>query len=497
MSVDDGSGSQTHHDQPGGRPAADSAGDSAHAASDAQSGERATGERDPANDPTSAGATHANTNAANANAESAQAADALAAFIDASPSPYHAVANAARLLQQEGFRQVRESESWTAVPQQGYVVREGSLAAWDLRGWDGSTGLRIIGAHTDSPNLRVRPNPDRRRFGWDQLAVDVYGGPLLTSWLDRDLGLSGRVTVRGNDHGFDVRLVKVDEPLLRVPHLAIHLDRGANEGLAVNPQNHLVPVWGATGSAPDFTAYLAGLLDVPQRDVLGWDLMTHDLTPVRRLGHHQDLLAAPRLDNLASSYASLAALIGTTSAPRTPQAGRLVVLFDHEEIGSVTNRGGDSQFLPSLIERLVTSTTPQATRDDVLRVYATSVIASADMAHAIHPNYPERYETDHLALIGGGPVLKINAKGRYATDATGTAYAALAAEQAGTGLQRFVVRGDMPCGSTIGPMSSALVGAVTFDIGAPMLSMHSVRELMGVADVSAYVDFLTAFLAPA
>jgi len=259
-------------------------------------------------------------------------------------------------------------------------------------------------------------------------------------------------------------------------------------------------VWGATGSAPDFRSWLAGELDLAPEAVLAWDLMTHDLTPAARLGRVQDLIAAPRLDNLASAYAGCRALIAACERRASGATGRtpyvpLLVLFDHEEVGSTTNRGGDSQFLPAVLERIVLARGGE--RADVLRALAGSLVCSADMAHAVHPNYAERLDPQHHVLVGGGPAVKVNSKARYASDATGIAAARLAAEQAGVGLQTFVSRGDLPCGSTIGPMTAALTGAITVDVGAPMLSMHSARELMAAADVPPYVALLTAFLAPA
>jgi aspartyl aminopeptidase len=459
-------------------------------------------------------------------------AAALLRFVDASPSPYHAVATARAALVAAGFVELAETQEWPGEPGRYVVVREGSLAAWSTvhlpatapapgsAAAPGSAGspaapvpaFRLVGAHTDSPNLRVRPQPDVTRLGWDQLGLEAYGGALLNSWLDRDLGLSGRVAVRAGarqgdaaPHGVQLLLWRHDEPLLRIPQLAIHLERGVNEnGLTLNPQAHLVPVWGATGAAPAFRDWLAEQLDVPPADVLAWDLMTHDLTASTRLGRTGDLIAAPRLDNLGSCWAGTQALVeaceriaagGTTAATGGAPYVPLLVLFDHEEVGSRTNRGGDSQFLPAVLERIVLAR--GGDRQDVLRSLAGSLICSADMAHAVHPNYADRAEPQHQVLLGHGPAVKVNSKARYASDATGIAAARLAAEQAGVPLQAFVTRGDMPCGSTIGPMSASLTGAVTVDVGAPMLSMHSARELTGAADMAAYAALLTAFLAPA
>ena len=430
-------------------------------------------------------------------------ADRLGAFIDASPSPFHAVQTALGRLTDAGYQLLAETQPWPSAPGRYVVCREGTLAAWDTLASPATahTGFRVLGGHTDSPNLRIKPQPDVTREGWDQLGVEVYGSPLLTTWLDRDLGLSGRVAVRDPDGpwGSRQRLVRVDDPLLRVANLAIHLDRSVHdEGVRLNPQLHLAPIWGATGAAPTLRAWLAQRLDVAEADVLAYDLMTHDLAPSARLGHARDLLAAPRLDNLATAYAGVEALLAAGADLEAGSgAGRhipLLVLFDHEEIGSMTDRGAFSSFLPGLLERVVLSR--GGGRDDLHRALADSLVCSADMAHATHPNYVERHEQAHRIAVNGGPVLKVNSKGRYASDAPGEAAFELACEQAGVPMQRFVVRSDLPCGWTIGPMSAALTGVVTVDVGAPMLSMHSAREMCGADDPAMYVAALTAMLAP-
>jgi aspartyl aminopeptidase len=415
----------------------------------------------------------------------------LCAFLDASPTPFHACAAAASLLDEAGFRQLAERDRWPATAGAYYLIRGASLIAWRTGDDpDPAAAFRIVGAHTDSPGLRIKPNPDLTSQGWQQLGVEVYGGPLLASWVDRDLGLAGRIAVRdGGAAG--TRLLTVDEPLLRVSELAIHLNRGVNtEGLTLNPQVHLAPHWGLGERPADLRGFLAGRLDVARTDVLGWDLLAYDLTPARRIGLDRALIASARLDNQATCYAGVHALI---RAGRTPHR-TVLALFDHEEVGSVSERGAQSALLATTIERIVLAA--GGGREDVLRALAGSVVASGDMAHATHPNYPDRHEPNHRIAMNGGPVLKINAQLRYATDAVGAAAFELACEQAGVPVQRFVVRSDLPCGSTVGPITSALTGATTVDFGAPTLSMHSIRELCGVADQVMYADALTAFLAP-
>jgi aspartyl aminopeptidase len=420
----------------------------------------------------------------------------LCAYVDASPSPFHACAQAAARLEDAGFTRLYETDRWPQEPGRHYLLRGGSLVAWSGEHADGPpTPFRVVGAHTDSPNLRVKPQPDATRAGWQMLGVEVYGGPLLNSWLDRDLGLSGRVAVRGGDGGLEHRLVHVDEPVLRVPQLAIHLDREANEGLKLNAQQHLSPLWGVGTTPGDFRAFVGKACDTDTDAVLGWELMTHDLTPSRRIGRDRDLIAAPRLDNLATSFAGVQALVAAVEqAPARPVVP-VLVLFDHEEVGSMSERGAFSTLLPAVLERIVRAA--GGDRDEYLRALAASVIASGDMTHATHPNYPDRHDPEHRVRVNAGPVLKTNAKLRYATDALGAAAFVSACEQAGVPLQHFVSRSDLPCGSTVGPMTAALTGATTVDFGAPTLSMHSARELCGALDPAMYAGALGAFLSPA
>ncbi|MGH3384729.1 MAG: M18 family aminopeptidase [Nocardioidaceae bacterium] len=422
-------------------------------------------------------------------------ATGLCTYVDASPSPFHACEEAASRLERAGFARLAETDAWPTDRGRYYLLRGGSLVAWSSEYADGAaTPFRVVGAHTDSPNLRIKPQPDLARAGWQLLGVEVYGGPLLNSWLDRDLGLSGRVAVRGSD-GVEPRLVRVDDPILRVAQLAIHLDREANDGLKLNQQQHLAPLWGIGTSPGDFREYVAAACGAEPADVLGWDLMTHDLTPSRRIGRDSDLIAAPRLDNLATSYAGVQALLAAVDVPPARPWVQVLVLFDHEEIGSMSERGAFSTLLPAVLERVVRAA--GGDRDHYLRALAGSVVASGDMGHATHPNYADRHEPEHQIAINAGPVLKINAKGRYATDGLGAAAFAAACEQAAVPMQRFVNRTDLPCGSTVGPTTAALTGATTVDFGAPALSMHSAREMCGARDPAMYAGALAAFLSPA
>jgi aspartyl aminopeptidase len=425
---------------------------------------------------------------------SGQLSDArgLLRFIDAAPSPFHAVAEVRTRLEALGFQALVESDAWPTAPGRHLVVRGGSLVAWAT---DGDrrvdAGFRIIGAHTDSPNLRIKPNPDTGVAGIRQLGVEVYGGALLNSWLDRDLGLSGRVAVRAGS-SIEMRLFRVDRALLRVPQLAIHLDRGVNEnGLKLNPQQHLAPLW-ATGPVDDggFRRFLADELAVGPDDVLAWDAMAHDIAPSALLGVDDEFVSAPRIDNLASCYAAVAAL--GRSLDSASRQVPVICLFDHEEVGSQSAQGADSSMLATVLERVVHGVAGDG--DAFHRAMARSICISADGAHATNPNYAERHEPAHHIAVNGGPVLKVNSNVRYATDACTGAVVALACEQAGVPLQRFVVRSDMPCGSTIGPITAARLGIPTVDVGMAQLAMHSARELCGSRDPGLLIEALTALL---
>ncbi|RNI22834.1 M18 family aminopeptidase [Flexivirga caeni] len=424
-----------------------------------------------------------------------EAGAGLIDYLDASPTPFHACAQSARLLTAAGFRQVAETEAWPAEPGGYFLIRGGSLLAWSTRHSAGpTTAIRLVGAHTDSPNFRIKPQPDLARAGWQLLGVEPYGGLIAPSWMDRDLGLAGRVAVRDSG-GVSERLFHAAEPLLRISRLAIHLDRSAREGEQLNPQQHLVPHWGLGQHAGDFTGYLADQLQVAESDVLAWDAMTFDLQPAAFFGRDRELIAGARMDNLATSYAGTVALIRAHDAAPAAPTTQVLALFDHEEIGSVSERGAQSALLMTTLERI--THTLGGGREELHRALAASVIASGDMAHATHPNYADRHEPQHQIAMNGGPVLKVNTNLRYATDSVGAAAFSLACEQAGVPVQRFVVRSDLPCGSTVGPITSALTGVTTVDFGAPTLSMHSVRELVGTQDQRMYADALTAFLSPA
>jgi len=415
--------------------------------------------------------------------------DDLIEFVAASPSPYHAAANVAERLIAAGFRRVAETDAWDGDAGGRFVLRGGAIVAWYVpEGAEATRGFRIFGAHTDSPTLRVKPRPDTGAVGWRQIAVELYGGTLLNTWLDRDLGLSGRVVLRDGRE----RLVFVDRPLLRVPQLAIHLDRAVNEsGLQLDKQQHMTPVWGL-GPVDEgaLIRFVADELGVRAGDVTGWDLMVHDVQRPAYIGRDRELLASARLDNLLSVHAGLAALLAAArdDVPHIPVLGA----FDHEETGSASTTGAAGPLLETVLTRVVSAR--GGSLEDRARAFADSYHLSSDVGHAVHPNYVGRHEPGHHPVPNGGPILKVNTNQRYATDARGRSVWAAACERAGVPWQTFVGINSMACGSTIGPITATRLGIETVDVGAACLSMHSARELCGADDPFLLAAAAAAFL---
>ena len=426
----------------------------------------------------------------------------MLAYLEASPSPYHAVAASAELLASVGALELSEADAWPAGPGAFFLRRGGALVAWLVpEGVRAVDGFRVVAAHTDSPNLRLRPRPELGREGLRQLAVEPYGGVLRNSWLGRDLGVSGRLALR---RGGPEVLVRLDEPVCHLAQLAIHLDREVNErGLVLNPHGQLDPIMGLDEAGPgevvsgEVVAVLAARAGVDAAEVVAFDLMLHDLNPPRLVGPAGQLFASGRLDNLCSAYLATAALAslagGTTRASDAPMVA-VAVLFDHEEVGSTSAEGAQGTLLSSVLERVVLGL--GGGREELFRALARTVVASLDMTHATHPNYPERHDPAHPVRLGGGPVVKVNADRRYATDPAGTATFAAACAAAGVPLQTFVNRADLPCGSTVGPFLAARLGVTTVDVGLGQLAMHAARELAGAADPPMMAAALGAFLAP-
>ncbi|MFG2439752.1 M18 family aminopeptidase [Streptomyces sp. NPDC048508] len=417
--------------------------------------------------------------------------DDLMSFLAAGPTPYHAVATAAERLEKAGFRQVAETDAWDATTGGKYVLRGGAIVAWYVpEGAEPHTPFRIVGAHTDSPNLRVKPLPDTGAHGWRQVAVEIYGGPLLNSWLDRDLGLAGRLSLRDGS----TRLVNIDRPLLRVPQLAIHLDRSVStDGLKLDKQRHLQPIWGLGDPREgDLISFLEDEAGLPAGEVTGWDLMTHSVERPAYLGRDKELLAGPRMDNLLSVHAGTAALAAVATTDTGLSYIPVLAAFDHEENGSQSDTGADGPLLGGVLERSVFAR--GGSYEDRARAFAGTVCLSSDTGHAVHPNYAERHDPTHHPRVNGGPILKVNVNNRYATDGSGRALFAAACEKAGVPFQSFVSNNSMPCGTTIGPITAARHGIRTVDIGVAILSMHSARELCGADDPFLLTNALVAFL---
>lgn len=436
---------------------------------------------------------------------------ALLDYIDRSPTPFHCVAETARQLDAAGFTAVDEGAPWDLAPGGAhYFIRGGALIAFELGAKPPrEAGFRLIGAHTDSPNLRLKPQPDVTRAGYRQLGVEVYGGVLEYTWLDRDLGLAGRVTLAGaaRPSALEAHLVDIRRPILRVPSLAIHLNREIrSDGLKLNSQKHLVPMLGLAPISRDkgggdkdevgaLRRLVAAELDVDPARVLGWDLALCDVVPPTVGGLDGEFIFAPRLDNQASCHAGLAALL--RARDRAPSdATRVVCLFDHEEVGSQTTAGADGSLVEWTLRRLAAMGAEGSETDALVRATTRSFQVSADMAHAVHPNYEDRHEPDHKPLLNGGPVIKVNTNQRYATAGDGAALFTALCREADVPCQTFVNRTDLACGTTIGPISAARLGVATVDVGNPMLSMHSIREQGGALDHPRMIEVMARFLSP-
>ncbi|MEO6955856.1 MAG: M18 family aminopeptidase [Antricoccus sp.] len=418
----------------------------------------------------------------------AEHASDLAQFVVASPSSFHAAAEVARRLTEAGFIAQDESAAWSASPGGHYLVRDGAAIAW----WvptdaDATTPFRVLGAHTDSPSFKLKPQPVVRSAGWQQVGVEVYGGPLINSWLDRDLGLAGRVcAIDGAQH-----LIKTGA-VMRIPQLAIHLDRQVNDaGLQLDKQRHTAPIWSVVdaGLVPDVLSHIAQLARLSVTEVGGYDLLAFDTQQPAVIGSAGEFLAAGRLDNLSSVHAGLQALI----AAATDGGAAIMVLaaFDHEEIGSGSRSGAAGPILEDVMRR--TTTALGGGVDEYARAIAASYCLSADAGHGVHPNYPERHDPVNQPILGGGPLLKINANQRYSTDAPGSALWRRCCAAAGVPTQEFVSNNQLPCGSTIGPITATRTGMRTIDVGVPLLSMHSVRVMCGLADPYALARATTEF----
>jgi aspartyl aminopeptidase len=416
--------------------------------------------------------------------------DELLTFLGEAVTPFHAVAAMSRRLTSAGFEAVTAFDPDTMVPGKGYFMTRQGSSLIALRAGEGepNEGLRLVGAHTDSPNLSVKPNPVLGRGGCVQLSVDVYGGALLNPWFDRDLALAGRVTLLNKAGQLESVLFNSGAAVAVVPSLAIHLDREANKQRSINPQKDILPlVMLGEADTFDLKAWLAERLAGENSDyhgmrVMDYELSLYDTQRPGRVGIDQSFIASARLDNLLSCYAGLSAMIDATDAEWS-----MLVATDHEEVGSASTVGAQG---PMLMDAL-TALMPAPQRNQTLR--HASWMLSVDNAHAVHPNYMDKHDDQHSPRLGGGPVIKINRNQRYATDSEGAARLRLLAERAEVDVQAFVMRADLACGSTIGPITATETGIPTTDLGVPTLAMHSIRELACVEDIPQLTALLQAF----
>jgi len=408
--------------------------------------------------------------------------DGLIDFLNASPTPFHATSAMVNQLETADFRQLNETETWDLTPGRYFVTRnQSSIIAFVIGSRSlPESGIRMVGAHTDSPCLKVKPNPIRTKHGYQQLGVEVYGGVLLNPWFDRDLSLAGRVTSEDAAGNIVNSLVNLREPIAVIPSLAIHLDREANNARKVNPETDIPPVL----LQEDESFRLASLIaeQIQDREILATELSFYDTNPARIIGLNREFLASARLDNLLSCYTGMQALLNAD-----PEVTSLLVCNDHEEVGSASAAGAEGTFLKDVLERITKAGEAR------LRTFARSLLVSTDNAHGIHPNYPDRHESNHGPLLNRGPAIKHNANQRYATNSETAGYFKSLCKRAGVPYQEFVNRADMACGSTIGPITAKEIGVRTLDVGVPTFAMHSIRELAGTADAFSLMTVLTAF----
>lgn len=411
----------------------------------------------------------------------------LAEFVRESPVSYQTAQTLRRRLEQAGFVELDETKVWSDVHGAQFIVRDGAVMAWIVPDEvDETTAFRIVGSHTDSPTFKLKTNPSVTTAGWQQVAMEIYGGPLLNSWLDRELGLAGRLTTLDGE----VHPVRTGS-ILRIPQLAVHLDRGVNEGLALDRQQHTMPI-AATGD-PDFDIleYLCELAGIERNDLAHHDVMAFPTEAPQVFGTNGDFFASSRLDNLSSVYASLEAITTTELGPDIA----VLAAFDHEELGSATRSGAAGPILQDVLTRIASGL--GITGDGLAAMFARSSVISADAGHAVHPNYVGKHDPQNQPHLNEGPLLKINANQRYATDAIGGALWMRCCQVADVPTQPFISNNASPTGSTIGPITATRLGITTVDVGIPLLSMHSAREMCGVLDPGYLTQALSAYWAGA
>ncbi len=414
----------------------------------------------------------------------------LQSFLVNSPTPYHAVKEMVSRLGEVGYEYLDESEQWSVQPGGKYYTlrNDSSIVAWvmPVSGTIAESGIRMVGAHTDSPCLKIKPQPDLNRQGYHQLGVEVYGGVLLNPWFDRDLSMAGRVHYLDKHGARQQTLINFKKPVAVIPSLAIHLDREANKSRSINAQTYLPVITGQGGEKSDFHEVLArqlekeGVVDVDK--VLDYEISLYDTQVPSLVGMREEFICSARLDNLLSCFMGLKAILDADSSE-----GCLLVCNDHEEVGSISAAGAQGPMLTHVLERLIPD--PESR----IRMLSQSMMISADNAHGIHPNFSDKHDANHGPLLNAGPVIKLNANQRYASNSETAAIFRDLANKEGVPVQAFVVRSDMACGSTIGPITAAELGVRTLDIGVPQFAMHSIREMAGVEDVNSLIRVLVRY----
>ncbi len=414
----------------------------------------------------------------------------LLSFLQASPTPFHAVREIQRQLEGKDYQHLPESDAWSLndsdknLRGKYFVTRnDSSIIAFNLNRELPDSGFRMVGAHTDSPCLKVKPNPEIINNEYLQLGVEIYGGALFNPWFDRDLSLAGKVSFLDLDGEIQHGLIDFKKPIASIPSLAIHLDRSANSERTVNAQTHMPPILMKlpknNETKPDFRNILLSLLQthhasMQAEGILDYELSFYDTQPPAVTGLHDDFISGARLDNLLSCYTGLQAILTDDASQNT-----LLVCNDHEEVGSLSSSGAQGSFLKSVLERICATNEDGSRKEIFSRTMDKSMMISADNAHGVHPNYSDKHDANHGPLINNGPVIKINANQRYATNSETSAYFKVLCRQADVPVQSFVVRSDMGCGSTIGPITAAEIGVKALDVGVPTFAMHSIRELAG------------------
>lgn len=435
--------------------------------------------------------------------EAAATIAGMRSFIDDAPTPFHAAAGIAQILDGSGFRRLREQDAFELDRGGKYYIRRGGAIAAFRVGEEASagTGFRVAAAHTDSPSLKLKIEGERCRKGAVTVPVEVYGGAILSSWLDRDLGIAGVLIVRDNEKIVS-RLYRSDRPIASIPNVAIHLNRSVNDGFEYNKQDHLPAIVDVRPGPPEslqeapqsaeggvLVRYAASQIGVDPDEVVDSDLYLFDAQPGAILGTGASFLSSGRLDNLAACYATARALADAPAAPSTAVA----VYFNNEEVGSRTREGADSGLLATLLERITISV--GGGREEYHRALSRSFLISNDAAHAIHPNFADRHDSAYAPRLNAGPVIKYNGNFRYTTTAETAALFEELCRDCGVSVQRFVNRSDMAAGSTIGPAASSLSEMRAVDVGIPLLGMHSIRETAGTEDTADMIKVLGRFYA--